>query len=56
MNELFIFKFLGKDFELLNQINTQIQDIKVKVREIEDEKFKNESGFDIFLKELYFKS
>lgn len=37
-----------KDFELLNQINTQIQDIKVKVREIEDEKFKNESGFDIF--------
>lgn len=37
-----------KDFELLNQINTQIQDIKVKVREIEDDKFKNESGFDIF--------
>lgn len=37
-----------KDFELLNQINTQIQDIKVKVREIGDDKFKNESGFDIF--------
>lgn len=37
-----------KDFELINQINTQIQDIKVKIREIRDDEFKNESTFDNF--------
>jgi signal transduction histidine kinase len=37
-----------KDFELLNEIDTQIQDIAVYIREIEDTKFKIETGFDIF--------
>jgi len=41
-------KINWKDFELLDEIDTQIQDIAVYIREIEDENFKIETGFDIF--------
>lgn len=37
-----------KDFELFNQIDTQIQDVKVKIREIRDSEFKYQSSFDVF--------
>ncbi|MCD4668767.1 MAG: ATP-binding protein, partial [Sulfurimonas sp.] len=37
-----------KDFELLDQINTQIQDIPIKMRNIKDSEFKEKSGFDVF--------
>ncbi|CAA6813542.1 MAG: Histidine kinase [uncultured Campylobacterales bacterium] len=41
-------KINWKDFELLDEIDTQIQDVAVYIREIEDTKFKIETGFDIF--------
>ncbi|HFU75951.1 MAG TPA: histidine kinase, partial [Arcobacter sp.] len=41
-------KINWKDFELLDEIDTQIQDVAVYIREIEEEKFKIETGFDIF--------
>jgi anti-sigma regulatory factor (Ser/Thr protein kinase) len=41
-------KINWKDFELLNEIDTQIQDIPVYTRNIEDQTFKEETGFDIF--------
>lgn len=37
-----------KDFELIDQINTQIQDIPINIRELNDIEFKEESGFNIF--------
>jgi len=37
-----------KDFELLDEINIQIQDIPIKIRNIKDTEFKKKSGFDIF--------
>jgi len=43
-------KINWKDFELIDEINTQIQDIPVYIRTIEDEDFKQESGFNIFEK------
>lgn len=37
-----------KDFELIDQINTQIQDIPINIRELNNTEFKEASGFDIF--------
>lgn len=37
-----------KEFELIDQINTQIQDIKVKLREIDENQFNEETGFNNF--------
>lgn len=37
-----------KEFELIDQINTQIQDIKVKLREIDENQFNEEAGFNNF--------
>lgn len=37
-----------KDFELVDQINTQIQDIPINIRELNNTEFKEESGFNIF--------
>jgi len=37
-----------KDFELLDEIDTQIQDVAVYIREIDDTRFKIETGFDAF--------
>lgn len=39
-----------KDFELIDQINTQIQDIPINIRELNNTEFKEESGFNIFEK------
>lgn len=41
-------KINWKDFELFNEIDTQIQDVPVYIREIELQEFKNESGFELF--------
>ncbi|CUV65988.1 Two component system sensor histidine kinase [Sulfurovum sp. enrichment culture clone C5] len=41
-------KVSWKDFENAEKIDTQIQDIPVFIREIEELKFKNETGFDTF--------
>ena len=41
-------KINWKDFELLNQINKQIQDVPVYIREIAESEFQEESGFSIF--------
>ena len=41
-------KINWKDFELFNEIDTQIQDIPVYIRKIELQEFKNESGFELF--------
>ena len=37
-----------KEFELIDQINTQIQDVKVKLREIDENQFNEETGFNNF--------
>lgn len=37
-----------KEFELIDQINTQIQDIKVKLREIDENQFHEETSFNNF--------
>lgn len=41
-------KINWKDFELLNEIDTQIQDVPVYIRNIQAEEFKDESGFEFF--------
>ena len=41
-------KIHWKDFELLDEIDTQIQDIPVYIRDIQAEEFKNKSGFEAF--------
>ena len=41
-------KINWKDFELLDEIDTQIQDVAVYIRTIEEEYFKDESGFEFF--------
>lgn len=41
-------KISWKDFEDAEKIDTQIQDIPILIREIEESKFKNETGFDAF--------
>ena len=48
-NGLYIhLKVSWKDFEDAEKIDTQIQDIPVFIREIEELNFKNETGFDTF--------